>query len=148
LEGYEFKIDGNALRKGVPIPLAISALDSFQSILDKTYLVGIDKKKITARERERFFLRATEFKHGSLLTHFDIVMQGVQLGLPIDIISILHILDRDFFPRAESQSQVVQSTGNSHNQIRKTFEPVSAFVFNNSVPFDAAYNMLYSDSYS
>lgn len=83
MKGYEFKIDGNALRKGVPIPLAISALDSFQSILDKTYLVGIDKKKITARERERFFLRATEFKHGSLLTHFDIVMQGVQLVLPI-----------------------------------------------------------------
>lgn len=55
MKGYEFKIDGNALRKGVPIPLAISALDSFQSILDKTYLVGIDKKKITARERERFF---------------------------------------------------------------------------------------------
>jgi hypothetical protein len=66
----------------------------------------------------------------------------------LDIISILHILDRDLFPRAKSQSQVVQSTGNSHKQISKTFEPVSAFVFNNSVPFDAAYNMLDSDSYS
>lgn len=83
MEGYEFKIDGSALKEGVPIPLAIAALESFQSILDKTYLVSIGKEKITAQEREKFFLRATKFKHGSLLTHFDIAVQGVQLVLPI-----------------------------------------------------------------
>ena len=54
--------------------------------------------------------------------------------------SILHILNRDFFPRVESQSQVVQSAG--HNQISKIFDPVSAFVFNNSEPFDATYNSI------
>jgi len=83
LEGYKFKIDGIALKEGVPIPLAISALDSFQSILDKTYLVSIGKERITVQERKKFFLLATEFEQGSLLTHFDIAMQGVQLGLPM-----------------------------------------------------------------
>ncbi len=83
MEGYKFKIDGSALKDGVPLPLAISALDSFQSIVDKTYLISSNKKTITAKEREKFVLKATEFKHGSLLTYFDIAMQGVQLSLPL-----------------------------------------------------------------
>jgi len=65
----------------------------------------------------------------------------------VDIISILHVSDCYFFPRTEFQSQVVQPTGNDHNQISKPFDPVSAFVFNNSVSFDTTYNMFYSDSY-
>ena len=60
MEGYKFKIDGSALKEGVPLPLAISALDSFQSIVDKTYLISANKKAITAKEREKFILKATE----------------------------------------------------------------------------------------
>lgn len=83
MEQFLFKIDGPSLKKGVPIPLATSALDNFQSILDKVYLVGFGGKRITAKEREKFFLRATEFQHGSFLTYFEIAMQSVQLGLPL-----------------------------------------------------------------
>ena len=77
-----FKIDGPILKKGIPIPVAVAALQNFQSILDKTYLVLSDKEKMTVYERDKFFLRATEFKHGSFETYFDIAIQGVQLSLP------------------------------------------------------------------
>lgn len=83
MEELQFKIDGPILKEGIPIPVAISALSSFQSILDKTYLVTTQKSRITASDREKFFLRATEFRTGSLLTYFDIALQGVQLGLPL-----------------------------------------------------------------
>lgn len=83
MDELEFKIDGPRLKEGVPIPLAVAALSNFQSILDKTYLVATDSKRITAKEREKFYLRATEFKQGSLLTYFEIALQGVQLGLPL-----------------------------------------------------------------
>jgi hypothetical protein len=83
MDDLQFKIDGPSLKKGVPLPIAISALSNFQSIVDKTYLVITDKNRITSLEREKFYLRATEFKHGSLLTFFDIALQGVQLGLPL-----------------------------------------------------------------
>lgn len=79
----EFKIDGPALREGVPIPIAISALGHFQTVVDKTYLVATDGRRMTAKERERFFLRATEFQRGSFIAAFDIALQGVQIGLPL-----------------------------------------------------------------
>ena len=83
MEELQFKIDGPILKEGVPLPIAISALSSFQSIVDKTYLVTAEKSRITASEREKFYIKATEFKHGSLLTYFEIALQGVQLGLPL-----------------------------------------------------------------
>lgn len=83
MEEMQFKIDGPSLKNGVPIPLAIAALDSFQGIVDKSYLVTTQTKRITAKEREKFYLRATEFKQGSLLTYFEIALQGVQLTLPL-----------------------------------------------------------------
>ncbi len=79
----EFKIDGPILKDGVPIHIAVQALDNFQSVIDKTYLVSSGSKKMTAKDRERYFLKATEFKEGSLLTVFEIALQGVQLGLPL-----------------------------------------------------------------
>lgn len=83
MEELQFKIDGPKFKDGVPLPVAISALNSFQSIVDKTYLVTVNKTRITTSEREKFYLRATEFKQGSLLTYFDIALHGVQLGLPL-----------------------------------------------------------------
>src|SRR3990167_7787755 len=83
MDEMQFKIDGPSFKDGAPIPLVIAALENFQSILDKSYLVVTDNKKITSREREKFYLKATEFKHGSLVTYFEIALQGVQLGLPL-----------------------------------------------------------------
>lgn len=83
MKKLEFKIDGPALKDGVPIHLAIAALENFQAIIDKTYLVAVGSHKITAKDRERFYLKASEFKTGSLNTYFEIFLQGVQLGLPL-----------------------------------------------------------------
>ncbi len=80
---FEFKIDGPALRNGVPIHIAVAALDNFQGVVDKSYLVSTDSKRISANDREVFTLLASNFQKGSLLTNFEIVLTGVQLSLPL-----------------------------------------------------------------
>jgi hypothetical protein len=35
----QFKIDGKKLENGVPLHTAVAALDSFQKIVDKSYMV-------------------------------------------------------------------------------------------------------------
>jgi hypothetical protein len=79
----QFKIDGEKLADGVPLHIAVTALDQFQKIVDKSYLGISGSKRITKKERDKFFIRTSEIKHGSLLTYFDIALQGVQLGLPL-----------------------------------------------------------------
>lgn len=79
---HEFKIDGPALRNGVPIHIAVSALDNFQAVVDKSYLVFSGSKHMTARDREVFSLLASNFEKGSLLTQFEIILSGVQIALP------------------------------------------------------------------
>ncbi|WP_283132288.1 fructose 1,6-bisphosphatase [Enterovibrio norvegicus] len=79
----QFKIDGPKLTEGVPLHTAVAALDHFQKIVDKSYMGITGVRKITAKEREKYFLQTTEIRHGSLLTTFDIMLQGVQLGLPL-----------------------------------------------------------------
>ncbi len=83
MEQYVFKIDGSILLEGVPIHLAISALSEFQSIVDKSYLSAVGSSRISSKDRERYFLKATEFQHGSFLTVFEIALQGIEVGLPL-----------------------------------------------------------------
>lgn len=82
MEQLEFKIDGPVLKHGVNLPVAIDALNNFQSILDKTFLVATNSKRMTAGDRENFYIKVSEFKQGSLLVVFDIALRGVQLGIP------------------------------------------------------------------
>lgn len=79
---HEFKIDGPAFKEGAPIHISVLALDNFQSVIDKTYLVLVGTKRMTAKDREIFHLRATSFQRGSLLTQFEIILSGIQLALP------------------------------------------------------------------
>jgi hypothetical protein len=79
---HEFKIDGPALREGVPFHLAITALENFQAVVDKSYLVLSGSKRMTTRDREVFHLVANEFQTGSLLTQFEIALSGIQIVLP------------------------------------------------------------------
>lgn len=79
---HEFKIDGPALQDGVPIHMAVTALENFQAVVDKSYLVFSDSRRMTSRDREIFRLVASEFQTGSLLTQFEIVLSGVQMALP------------------------------------------------------------------
>jgi len=78
----EYKIDGPALKDGIPIHIAAASLDYFQAVLDKTYLIAVGSKKMTGRDRNVFQLRASSFSRGSLLTNFEIILTGAQLTLP------------------------------------------------------------------
>lgn len=78
----EYKIDGPALKNGIPIHIAAASLDYFQAVLDKTYLIAVGSKKMTGRDRNVFQLRASSFSRGSLLTNFEIILTGVQLTIP------------------------------------------------------------------
>lgn len=80
---YAFKIGGPVFRGGAPFHLIVSAFDDFQSVVDKSYLVMTNSKRMMPRDRELFQLKATKFHRGSLITHFEIVLAGVQLSLPL-----------------------------------------------------------------
>ncbi|MCX5820248.1 MAG: fructose 1,6-bisphosphatase [Deltaproteobacteria bacterium] len=82
MENFEFKLDGPVFREGVPIHLVIKAWDNFQSVVDKTYLTMTESQRISAKDREAFFLRASQFERGSFLTKFEIVISGVQFAMP------------------------------------------------------------------
>ena len=70
-------------QNGVPRYLALDALDNFQSIVDKTYLVATGGKKMSARDRDAYQIRASAFRPGSFITDFQIALYGVQLALPL-----------------------------------------------------------------
>jgi hypothetical protein len=82
MENFTFKLEGPIFQDGVPIHVAIKAWDNFQSIIDKTYLVATESHRIGAKEREKYYLKATTFKHSSFLTNFEIFLAGTQLVLP------------------------------------------------------------------
>lgn len=78
----EYKIDGPIFQDGIPLHIATNALSSFHSIVDKTYLVAIGSKRLTARDRDFFQLRASSFSRGSLLTKFEIIVSSLQFAMP------------------------------------------------------------------
>lgn len=82
MEQLQFKLDGPAFDEGVPLHSAVMALSNFQAIVDKTYLVLTNGKRLSHSDRELFHLRALEFRRGSFLTNFEIAMAAVQLTLP------------------------------------------------------------------
>lgn len=51
---HEFKIDGPAFKEGAPIHISVAALDSFQSIVDKSYIVLAGTKRMSAKDRDVF----------------------------------------------------------------------------------------------
>jgi len=82
MENFTFKLEGPIFQDGIPIHVAIKAWDNFQSIIDKTYLVATESHRIGAKEREKYYLRATSFEQSSFLTNFEIFLAGAQLVLP------------------------------------------------------------------
>ena len=80
---FEYKIDGPILQAGTPLHVAINAWSSFHGIIDKTYLVSIGSKRLTARDRDVFQLRASSFSQGSFSTKFEIVVTTFQFTLPL-----------------------------------------------------------------
>lgn len=82
MENFSFKLEGPIFQEGVPIHVAIKAWDNFQGIIDRAYLVATDSQRIGAKEREKYYLKATAFEHSSFLTNFEIFLAGTQLTLP------------------------------------------------------------------
>lgn len=78
----EYKICGPIFDEGIPLHVAINALSHFHSVVDKTYLVAIGSKRLTARDREIFQLKASSISRGSLLTKFEIIVATYQFTLP------------------------------------------------------------------
>ena len=78
----EYKICGPIFDEGIPLHVATNALQVFNGIVDKSYLVYSGSKRISARDRDIFQLRASSISHGSLLTNFEIVFSTIQLVLP------------------------------------------------------------------
>lgn len=83
MKDLQFKIDGPILKNGIPLHISLTALDSFQTIVDKSYLVSINSKRISYKDRQRYFINVVEFRQKSLTTIFDIIIQGTQLSLPM-----------------------------------------------------------------
>ena len=82
MEKFRLKLEGPIFQEGVPIHLVIKAWDNFQSIVDKTYLVATGSQRISAKDRESYYLRGIGFERSSFITDFEIFLVGVQLTLP------------------------------------------------------------------
>ena len=80
-------LQADAKKIGIEIEIEpmdwLTALDSFQTIVDKSYLVSINSKRISYKDRQRYFINVVEFRQKSLTTIFDIIIQGTQLTLPM-----------------------------------------------------------------
>lgn len=75
-------MNGKNFDEGLPIDIVSNSLSGLQSVFDGSYKAITGKSKITKKDRTNFRLLATEFKHGSFISNFDLVITGVQMGLP------------------------------------------------------------------
>lgn len=77
-----FVMQGPVFETGIPIPLAIKSLEAVQGIVDRSYLVLSNKRKLSAQERAQFYLSSRSIHHGSLSADLDLVFAAVQPVLP------------------------------------------------------------------
>lgn len=77
-----FKIDGPAFDEGIPLHLLTSSLSDFQSILDKTYLGLMQRKRLSRDDRSRYYLLSNGIKHSSAETDLGVVLTGIQTAFP------------------------------------------------------------------
>jgi hypothetical protein len=77
-----FYMNGPAFEKDIPLHLMLATLHDFQSILDKTYLGMMGRKRMSRDDRLKFQLKSPGIKHGSAESPFDIIMAGTQAFMP------------------------------------------------------------------
>lgn len=82
MSDFRFKMEGPIFDDGMPLPIALSSLQEVQAIFDKTYLVLSGGKRITKKDREYFYLKTFNVKHGSLESDLQIVYELAQFTLP------------------------------------------------------------------
>ena len=81
-ERLSFKMEGPIFERGVPLHLVIGGLTELHHVVDKTYIVLHDKKRVSRSDREQFQIVSHKFSSSSFLTEFEILLTGVQLALP------------------------------------------------------------------
>jgi len=79
----ELYMDGAAFAQGIPVHLLTQGFDTTQTILDRAYLGLVGRTRLTAEERQHFFLLAKGVKHSSLDSFMDLILSGVQTSFPI-----------------------------------------------------------------
>jgi len=79
---------GPIFEEGIPLHIATRALSDVQAILDKSYLVAVNKSRIQEKDRSDFYIRATRIQHGSLESLLEIVVEHVQVALPTILPSV------------------------------------------------------------
>lgn len=80
---YFFKMEGHSFDEGLPIDLVADSLSGLQSVFDGSFKAITGKSKISKKDRAKFRLIASQFNHGSFISNFDLVVTGIQLGLPL-----------------------------------------------------------------
>jgi len=73
-ESVQFKMQGPVLEKDIPLDVALSALSSFQNIIDKSYLALSGSQRISKKSREEFRITFTEIKKGSLDANLELIV--------------------------------------------------------------------------
>jgi hypothetical protein len=66
-ESVQFKMQGPVLDKDIPLDIALWALNSFQNIIDKSYLALSGNQRISKKSREEFRITFIEIKKGGSL---------------------------------------------------------------------------------
>ncbi len=76
-------MDGVAFERGIPVHLLLQGFEASQTIFDRTYLVLAGRSRLTAEERQHFYLLTKGVRHSSLDSWMDLVLTGVQTSFPI-----------------------------------------------------------------
>lgn len=82
MSDFRFRMDGPIFDDGMPLPLALSSLQEVQAIFDKSYLVLAGGKKVTKKDRDQFYLKTFNIRHGSLESDLQIVYEVAQYTIP------------------------------------------------------------------
>lgn len=78
----QFELHGPIFESGLPIPLTVKTLESVQGIVDRSFLVLSNKKKLSSVDRAQFFLRSRDIRHSSLRADLELVFAVAQPVLP------------------------------------------------------------------
>jgi hypothetical protein len=76
-------MDGAAFEHGIPVHLLLQGFDTSQTILDQAYLGLAGRSRLSAEERQRFYLLTKGVRHSSLDSWMDLVLTGVQISFPV-----------------------------------------------------------------
>jgi len=113
-ESINFKMVGPILKDSIPLDIALAGLNSFQSILDKTYLNVSGNKRVSRKTREEFRITFIEIHKGSLEAYLElIVATGIATQMTMPFITSL------------TPKEIWNLTTDAYNYLKFVLEPIS-----------------------